>query len=51
MNKREDGSVLREKELTVMCLKNVKTSIGDLMWCLDFEYVYIKYINDITAIV
>ena len=34
-----------------MCLKNELNSICDHMSCLAFEYVYMKYVNDINAIV
>ena len=42
MNKREDGSLLREKGLTVMCIKTTINSICDPMWCLAVEYVYLS---------
>ena len=44
MNEREDGSLLREKDLSVMFLKNAINSICDPILGLAFEYVYMNYV-------
>ena len=51
MNKKEIISLLKEQELIVLWLKNIINHICDPMKCLAFEYVYIKYVSDINAIV